>query len=133
MLPPDFDPTSHQTEQSWLEPILSDPACFHFTLSIAKMYQCHVHGRNENNSSMALSHSVKALTILQQRLAGGDHELPTSDTTILVVVGLTMAATALGDLQTALMHLTGLRKMVDLRGGISAFTLNRKLQTKILR
>jgi hypothetical protein len=74
-----------------------------------------------------------ALAILQQRLAGGDADLSTSDSTILVVIGLTMAAVALGDLETALKHLAGLEKMVILRGGLPALDKNRHLQTKIYR
>lgn len=133
MFPPDFGVASQQTEEAWLEPILSDPACFHFTVFIAKAYFNCIHGQRGKGGTTVLVHSVKALTILQQRLARSDHELPISDSTILVVVGLTMAATAAGDLETAQKHLTGLRKMVELRGGIPAFTVNRQLQTKILR
>ncbi|KAK7752045.1 hypothetical protein SLS62_006009 [Diatrype stigma] len=99
----------------------------------SKAYFNHIDGQRGNDGTAALVHSVKALAILQQRLAGGDHDLPISDSTILVVVGLTMATTAVGDLETAQKHLTGLHKMVELRGGILAFRANRQLQAKILR
>lgn len=132
MFPLEFGMASNSPETSWLKPILNDAACLHFTIFISKAYLDFLHGQNEN-SKTALAHFVNSLTILQQRLAGSNDELSTSDSTILVVVGLTMAATALGDLQTALQHLIGLRKIVTLRGGILALKGNRLLQTKICR
>ncbi|KIX03867.1 uncharacterized protein Z518_07420 [Rhinocladiella mackenziei CBS 650.93] len=130
MFPVGFGLAFGYTEPSWFEPIWNDAACLHFTVFIAKAYLDFVH-RQKEISATALAHLVKALTILQQRLASSDDELSTSDSTILVVVDLTMAATVRGDLDTALKHLQGLHKMVILRGGLSAFTGNRQLQTKI--
>jgi hypothetical protein len=80
-----------------------------------------------------LSHYVTALNILQQRLAKGHLMSSTFDSTILVVVGMTITAIALGSLETAQKHVTGLGRMVALRGGSTAFESNRRLQTKILR
>ncbi|KAI0133568.1 hypothetical protein BJ170DRAFT_606697, partial [Xylariales sp. AK1849] len=85
------------------------------------------------NWETAQGHLVKTLAILQQRLASSDDELATSDSTILTVIGLTMAAIFHGDTKTALNHLRGLHKMVTLRGGTSAFERNRRLLIKILR
>jgi len=132
MFPPDCNLVSVQTELSWFKPVWNDAACLHFTIFISTVYVDYVHGQREV-SKTARAHYVKALAILQQRLAGSDDELSTSDSTILVVIGLTQAATSLGDLETALKHLTGLQKMVILRGGLSALERNRQLQTKIYR
>ncbi|KAF2806033.1 uncharacterized protein BDZ99DRAFT_501563 [Mytilinidion resinicola] len=132
MFPIEFGLDSYRSESSWLEPICGDAACLHFTVFIAKEY-LNVHLRQKESSKTTLVHLVKTLAILQQRLASGDNELSTSDYTILVVVGLTLAATGLRDLETAVKHLKGLHKMVILRGGISAFQWNRSLQTKIFR
>jgi len=132
MFPFEFGPGSNQPELSWFEPIWNDAACLHFTIFIAKRYLDFVHGQ-KGNSKMALAHFVKALAILQQRLASSDTELSISNSTILVVVGLTMAATILSDLETALKHLNGLHRIFILRGGMSAFKGNRQLQTKIFR
>ncbi|RDW89759.1 hypothetical protein BP6252_01791 [Coleophoma cylindrospora] len=132
MFPLELSLTSDETEASWFEPIWSDAACFHFTVFIAKEYLAFIHGQTEN-SQTAQTHFIKALAILQRRLACSNTELSTSDSTILVVVGLTMAATALDDLEMAVKHLKGLHKLVTLRGGISAFKENKHLQTKICR
>ncbi|KAF2498479.1 hypothetical protein BU16DRAFT_536502 [Lophium mytilinum] len=132
MFPIELALESHRSGTSWLEPICGDAACLHFTVFIAKEYLRFDLGQKEN-SKMALYHLVKALAILQQRLGSGDDELSTSDSTILVIVGLTLAATGLGDLETAVNHLNGLYKMVLLRGGISALQWNRSLQAKIFR
>jgi hypothetical protein len=132
VFPHEFGLASSQTEASWFDPIWNDAACLHFTVFIAKIYLDFAQGEKENNKT-ALTHFVRASAILQQRLAGNDNELSTSDSTILVVLGLTMAATSLGDLETALKHIKGLHKMVKIRGGISAFQGNRQLQPKIFR
>lgn len=132
MVPSEFGLVSNQTESSFFEPVLNDTACLHFTLFTTKVYMDSLDGKKEI-SKMALVHLVNALAILQQRLAGSDKEQSISDSTILVVIGLTMTATALGDLETAQNHLRGLYKMVMLRGGISAFKDFGNLQPKIFR
>ncbi|KAM5371225.1 hypothetical protein ACJZ2D_008145 [Fusarium nematophilum] len=114
----EFGPPAGQDDQAWFEPILTDPACFHFTVFMAKMYLDFVQGRTENDQK-ALVHHGKALQVLQQRIAGGDAKLSTSDSTVLVVVGLTTAAISVGDLGNAENHIRGLHKMVSLRGGLA--------------
>ncbi|KAI2472639.1 hypothetical protein F4781DRAFT_316855 [Annulohypoxylon bovei var. microspora] len=131
MSPPVIGTSSSQTDKSWFEPIWSDPACLHFTIFIAKACQDYLQGQKEY-SKFALTHLVKALGLLRQRVAFGASEKSTSDSTIVVVVGLTMVAIALGDFEVSKMHLDGLHKMVILRGGITAFFQNKLLQTKIL-
>ncbi|KAI8627606.1 hypothetical protein F5Y19DRAFT_442287 [Xylariaceae sp. FL1651] len=125
----------HQSERSWFEPIKNDPACLHLTMFVAKAYQDSItYGKQQEISSLtALASFGKALNLLQQRLLGSDSEASTSESTILVVTGLTMTATALGELETASKHLKGLHKMVMLRGGLLALGGNKQLQTKICR
>ncbi|KAI0380590.1 hypothetical protein F5Y04DRAFT_257035 [Hypomontagnella monticulosa] len=131
MSPLDVGLPSTRNDVSWFEPIQNDVACLHFTIFIAKTYQDIVRGQKE--SQTALAHFIKSLGILQRRIASANHELSTSNSTILVVAGLAMAATALGDLDAAVNHLKGLHEMVALRGGISALLNERQLQAKILR
>ncbi|KAH7144194.1 hypothetical protein B0J13DRAFT_622758 [Dactylonectria estremocensis] len=132
MMPSQFGLASHQTESSFFEPILNDAACLHFTLFTTRVYIDSVREKTQI-SKTALSHLVTSLAILRKRLACGDTAQVISDTTILVVVGLTITATALGDLETAVQHIKGLQKIVTLRGGISVFEGNKTLQTKIFR
>ncbi|KAF2096424.1 hypothetical protein NA57DRAFT_42123, partial [Rhizodiscina lignyota] len=131
MYPLEFRVASKQSELSWFEPIWNDSACLHFTLSIAKRYLDFVRGKKED-SKAALAHFGKTLSILQQRLAS-DNDPATSDSIILVVFGLTMAANALGEFGISLQHLKGLHTMITLRGGLSAFAGKRQLQAKICR
>jgi hypothetical protein len=128
----EFGPNSDPDISSYLAPILNDPACFHFTFFVSISYLDLIQGHT-NDSVKALTHYVKALTILQQRLAQGHLTSSTSDSTILVVIGMAITAISLGDLETAQKHLIGLCRMVTLRGGITAFGSNRRLQIKILR
>jgi hypothetical protein len=131
MFPLEFCLVSKQAKPSSFEPIWNDAACLHFTIFVTKVYLDFTHGEKKINQT-AQAHFVKALAILQHRLASSSDKVSTSDSTILVVIGLTMVASFL-DLETALKHLRGLHKMIMLRGGISAFNGNRKLQIKICR
>jgi len=133
MFPVELSLVFSRSKSSWLRPILSDAACLHFTVFVTKTYLDFVHKQNEQNNKTAQAHFVKALSILQQRLANSDNEISTSDSTILIVVGLTMVATFRGDYKTALKHLRGLQNMVMLRGGFAALEENKQLQTKIFR
>lgn len=128
----EFGPASSQEEVNWLEPVLSDIACFHFTMFISKMYLDYLEGQTDNTQK-ALAHHTKALTALQRRLSAGNIDISTSDSTILTVVGLTTAALAFGDADIARKHMGGLHKMVTLRGGLSAFSHDKKLQKKLCR
>ncbi|KAI0844415.1 hypothetical protein F5Y00DRAFT_274033 [Daldinia vernicosa] len=132
MQPVELNLVSDRTRDSWLEPICSDAACLHFTIFVATVYQDSIRGQRETNVT-ALAHFVKALGLLQERLASCEYKLSTSDPTILVVVGFTMVSTAMDDLGAASRHIKGLHRMVTLRGGISAFFEDKQLQTKILR
>ncbi|KAK4561502.1 hypothetical protein LTR86_004820 [Recurvomyces mirabilis] len=69
-------------------------------------------------------HFQKGLTLLSERLAGGDEELKATDTSIGVVLKLATAAHFVGDLQAERQHMIGVRKMVESRGGLDAFRTN---------
>ncbi|KAI8713901.1 hypothetical protein NCS52_01236000 [Fusarium sp. LHS14.1] len=127
-----FGPASSQEEALWLQPVLNDIICFHFTMFISQMYLDHLEGHT-NNTQKALAHHTKALSALQRRLSTGDLDISTSDSTILTVVGLSTAGLAFGDVDIAQKHMRGLHKMVTLRGGIPAFSHDRRLQTKLCR
>jgi hypothetical protein len=132
MFPRELGLALNRPENSWVDPVLADPACLHFTLFIVKAYLDIVQGQREP-SKAAQFHLGRCLNILQRRLAECDQQVSTSDSTVLVVLGLTVAAIALGDYEAARKHLTGLDRMVHLRGGLAALNRNRLLQTKICR
>lgn len=132
MLPPEQGLVVHHLDSSWLEPMWNDLACLHFTVFIGHVYFNRLRGREARNET-AMVHFAKTLAILRQRFAVGNVEASTSDSTILVVIGLVMAANALGEFQTARQHLSGLQSMVTLRGGMAAFRANKQLQVKMFR
>ncbi|RSM14170.1 hypothetical protein CDV31_005506 [Fusarium ambrosium] len=100
----EFGPASSQEQSLWIQPVLSDLACFHFTMFISKMYLDYLEGHTDNTWN-ALVHHTKALNALQTRLSAGNMEISTSDSTILAVVGLTTAALAFGDVEIAQKHM----------------------------
>ncbi|KAF4463814.1 hypothetical protein FALBO_9364 [Fusarium albosuccineum] len=125
-----FGPATVQSDASWFEPIVSDTACMHFTLFISKVWLNSMQG-TATDKRQALVHHGKALSTLQQRLASGDVKQATSDSTVLVVLGLTTAALGFGDLANAENHMRGLHKMATMRGGLSEFKTKKQLQGKI--
>ncbi|KAI0468733.1 hypothetical protein F4859DRAFT_201077 [Xylaria cf. heliscus] len=133
--PPDLGLARDQSELSWLRPIISDPACLHFTMFVAKMLKDSIATRGEQTtiSQASLVSYGKALNLLQRRFTGSTGDLPTSDSTILVVTGLVTCSLALYDFKTALNHIKGLHQMVVLRGGLSTLNGNKQLQFKICR
>ena len=82
-------------------------------------------------SYIQLLHANKTLAMIQQRL--NDCELATSDATVSAVVGLVMVSALMGEKDSTKKHMVGLYTMVELRGGITAFTENSHLQVKICR
>lgn len=77
-----------------------------------------------------MEHNAAALRALRERLDSEGGEI--SDPTLLVVVYLASCAEALDDLDTACHHMKGLRKMVDLRGGLLAPGNDSRLVLKVL-
>jgi hypothetical protein len=66
-------------------------------------------------------HLRKGLRLLRERLLGEDDDKKVSDSTIGIVLKLAVAAHFIGDYQVFKQHMEGLRKMVDLRGGLDVF------------
>ena len=78
------------------------------------------------------SHLVKTLQLLRERISQADKAMLT-DSTAAVVLVLTVHAYMAGELESARQHMNGLRKIVDLRGGVASFQENSKLLLEILR
>ncbi|KAK6203995.1 hypothetical protein LQW54_008568 [Pestalotiopsis sp. IQ-011] len=140
MFPIEFTSASPHNESSWFAPVWRDEACLRLTLYTTNTYlssssMTSPDKDRERYRSAALAHLSEALGILRKRLdsvadANGD---ATSDSTVLIVVGLALASSALGHLETASQHVAGLRRMVRLRGGLAAFRGQTLLQSKICR
>ena len=66
-------------------------------------------------------HFQKGLRLFRRRLLGDDSKAKLSDSTIGAVLKLATAVHFIGDHPASKQHMEGLRKMVDLRGGLDVF------------
>jgi DNA-binding MltR family transcriptional regulator len=78
-------------------------------------------------------HHSEALKQLRERLSNEGEQIKFSDSTVLVILSLATHAHLSGDYDTAKHHMEGLRKIVDLRGGLGGFSYNTKLIMEILK
>lgn len=78
-------------------------------------------GGDNTASTTAMLHFEKGIRLLRERLLGTDDNLKVSRPTISVVLKLALAAHLEGDHQSSLHHVEGLRRMMDLRGGLRIF------------
>lgn len=73
------------------------------------------------------------LTLLPTCLQEGARGLSVADSTLQAVLALWSRAFAFGEIDAARRHLLGLRRMVDLRGGLAALKERPKLAIEVLR
>ena len=82
-------------------------------------------------SKLTYSHMRATITALNKRLS--DPDLYLSDSTIAVVMGLAELSGMLADETATKAHVAGFQRLVRLRGGVTSFAGNTKLQIKIGR
>lgn len=90
------------------------PGILHSTLFAAQAF--HDVSTGLTYGPVARFHLAKALRHLQDSL--DDKRKAMEHSTMAVVASLAMAAVVAGDLDTAGMHMDGLHRMVELRGGL---------------
>jgi hypothetical protein len=90
------------------------PGILHSTLFAAQAF--HDLATGQPFSTVAQVHLAKALRHLQRSL--DDEKEAIEFSTMAVVASLAMAAVVAGDLTTAAKHMDGLRRIVELRGGL---------------
>jgi hypothetical protein len=119
--------------KEWLYLIGIDAAALHITAFAVEGFIDRILRRQENSiNPAAMLHFHTGLRLLRERLLGEDDEMKVSDSTISVVSKLAGVAHFNGDYQAAKQHMEGLRKMVDLRGGLDVFK-GKHLLVEILR
>ncbi|KIW61931.1 hypothetical protein, variant [Exophiala xenobiotica] len=120
-------------DMEWLDPLKFDAAYLHVTVFAAEVFMDRVLGRRYPNANQdATVHFLKGVHILRKRLLRGVENTKPSNPTIAVVLTLAVSALFMGEDETFKHHMMGLRRMVNLRGGIAAFQGN-KLLTEIFR
>ncbi|KAI0435516.1 hypothetical protein F4803DRAFT_328886 [Xylaria telfairii] len=120
--------------QNWIAPLAIDPAFLHVNIFTSLYYYDAVLPRRPFRESQRVRHHYhKAISLLRERLVCDDNEKRLSNTTISIVLSLAGQAFCAGDLKSAVNHIQGIRKIINLRGGLSSITANEKLITEILR
>lgn len=123
-----MDPAS----SSWTTALLTDSVYLHCTLFSVEAYLelC----LRKSHGPLTHFYFQKTLRLLQDRLDRPGDPLSTSDPTIMVVSVLGLTAEVTGDSVAAQKHMEGLRRMVDLRGGLEMLRFdNSRLPAKVCR
>ncbi|KAL2060718.1 hypothetical protein VTL71DRAFT_9359 [Oculimacula yallundae] len=132
-------------KDKWFNYALTDPAMFHATIMHAAMHQRVVNGGTDHGEQVQLKRDT--IKMVTQRLE--DPVLSRSDFTIGAVVCLVLLEVRLfrkrqtsninvdqqnqeGNLELSNIHMSGLQKMIALRGGVEKLGLAGVLRRKIL-
>ncbi|KAJ3550273.1 hypothetical protein NM208_g66 [Fusarium decemcellulare] len=108
--------------KEWLHLVRQDAAALHITAFAVEIFiDRFLRRREESTNATAIIHLHKGLNLLRERLVADDDESKVSDSTIGVVLKLASAAHFNGDYEASKQHMDGLRKMVNLRGGLDIF------------
>ncbi|KAH8898767.1 hypothetical protein GQ53DRAFT_836819 [Thozetella sp. PMI_491] len=118
------------TDSVFVHYLLQDEAYFHSILAIATSF-LDVFPDKPRNSSRSLRHLSRAYALINQRLSGPD---AASDSTIAAVTALVLYQRIHHQQPAGLVHLHGLRRMTQLRGGMAKLgKRNRELAQKAWR
>ncbi|KAL4937878.1 hypothetical protein BDV06DRAFT_202107 [Aspergillus oleicola] len=130
LFPPQFCTKFDIIKSIWVNCILADEAYFHSTLAISASYVDFVQ-RKPAISRKTLHHISQAYALVNVKLSG---PLSVSDSAIAAVVSLAIYQQVHRQAETGLIHLHGLYRMIQLRGGIAQLMQeNRALALKPLR
>ncbi|KAI8954479.1 hypothetical protein F4801DRAFT_504308 [Xylaria longipes] len=120
--------------ENWIAPLAVDPAFLHATIfTCLYYYEMSLSRRPSCESQRVRHHYHKAVSLLRERLLCDDDDIRLSNNTISAVLSLAGQAFHSGDLKSAVNHIQGIRRMVDLRGGFSSITTNEKLIAEVSR
>ncbi|OQE19770.1 hypothetical protein PENFLA_c018G02359 [Penicillium flavigenum] len=130
VFPPQFCTRFDIIKTIWVNYILADEAYFHNTLAIIASY-VDFFQRRPAISRKTLHHISKAYALVNIKLSG---PFSVSDSAIATVVSLAIYQQVHHQPEIGLVHLHGLYRMIQLRGGISKLMQeNRALAMKPLR
>lgn len=105
----------------------TDTAALYITTFAMESFVKRVLRKQPNTSQATIMHFQKGLQLLRERLVRDDNEMKISDSTIAMVAKLASAAHFNGNYQVSKQHMQGLRRMVDLRGGVEVLNGKRLL------
>ncbi|KAI0117423.1 hypothetical protein F4814DRAFT_286769 [Daldinia grandis] len=122
-------------KSGWMEALTVDAAYLHALAFSTQAYFDLLSGRmSSKRPASAYPHMLKTLRLLRERLDLPEHDIvvKASFSTAAVVLCLAFYAHITGEHETARHHLLGLRKIVDLNGGLKGLK-NEKLVIELLR
>ena len=121
-------------DRSWVELLASDAAYVHAAVFASQAYIYIKSATNTPSAArQAMIHHSAALNLLRERLSVSKSGDAILDSTILVVLYLTLHAHFMNDPTTSKHHMEGLRKIVHMRGGLRALNYNTKLVIELLK
>jgi len=117
------------TPSSWIHTFLNLTKCWIGFYCTAAMSLVAFNSRSQDQEAFHLL--AFAFRLLNRKLSGGD---ALEDPTIAAVVTMTHYERLRGEYRKGLVHLRGIQRMVEMRGGISQLTKTRPgLTQKIFR
>ncbi|KAH6647334.1 hypothetical protein BKA67DRAFT_523286 [Truncatella angustata] len=130
LFPPQFCSKFDMVKSIWVNCILADKAYFHCTLAISASYINFLE-RESRLSLQTFHHISKAYELVNLKLSGPGS---ISDSAIAAVICLVIYQQIHNQLTVGLIHLQGLYRMIQLRGGVvELMQHNRMLALKALR
>lgn len=120
----------------WIEILCTDAAYLNAITFSVQVYFDLLAGRDlEPVSPLTPTYTAfsKTVRLLRERLGDEDEQLKISDNTVMVVLILACHAHRLGQYSIARNHMLGLRKIVDMRGGIATLNGRTKLLIELFR
>ena len=134
-----------KVQQDWLAPSFHQPAFMHAVLCLTALELSITHAHEPRYQALALQHRVQAIAAVQRNLA--DPEKAVSNENIAAVFNLLCVEENLflpafapvarsllqADAVQRMAHMSGLKEMIGLRGGLRGLASNRALQSFLLR
>ncbi|KAH8812126.1 hypothetical protein F5884DRAFT_898448 [Xylogone sp. PMI_703] len=120
---------------TWVTSALRDDALLHSTLCSSGGF---LHG-NANLPSRDLQlladyylHKAQTIRLINERVGGADLMLATSDETLGAIALLVTGQTVHGDFNEMMVHMRGMAKLVELRGGLDALGMGGLLAGELI-
>ncbi|KAH7161949.1 hypothetical protein B0J13DRAFT_591364 [Dactylonectria estremocensis] len=116
------------TNAYWFHWAQLDLAYLHSILYTTSFFYDSLAGQKSRRTEFYLYRTIHELN---KQLANPTTAL--TDSTTTVVMGMALIAECFGDVESAHMHVVGLKRIVSLRGGIESFANRPQLQAKLYR
>ncbi|KAL4947672.1 hypothetical protein BDW69DRAFT_199466 [Aspergillus filifer] len=125
--PLDLSPTSNPFLVSWWPLALGDPALFHVSLQTACLDEELLAQRGFRASEILMADSV---ALLRHKVM--DTSLAVQDGTMNSVITLAAIEFGKGNIKTSEMHVHGVKRLVDMRGGINSVRQTSPLTARMI-